>query len=419
MKSKKEAFLSDAFYILGLFGMLLSSMMAAVFPMYSSWIFSMIMLIGIILRPSKRYFNKIYFQWIMVYLAFFALSSLWALSYTNVLGLILLSLLPILIACITTMLYLCNGGTVKTIILVYFISSMIMMAYVLMHVGEFLEAGRFGSSLNEDSNATEWNANAIGMTLCYGIFAGWILFMGKGKKRLFSFAYLVLTVGILFLILMSGSRKVILMLMIPIMYFALLKKSKYRVVWITVGIAVMIGGYNLVMNYEPLYYTMGYRIEELVNILTGHETGTEDSSRRELIKYGFEWFQDRPILGYGLNCYRRLSNATSMFAGRNFYAHNNYVELLVDVGIVGLLIYYWAYIYIYIKLRTIILRIGHEDNVLSWGKILFYILVILDTALVSYYDFVECLVICILFYIIYKKEKEIHQAKLKIIKRNN
>ena len=29
-----------------------------------------------------------------------------------------------------------------------------------------------------------------------------------------------------------------------------------------------------------------------------------------------------------------------MFAGKNFYAHNNYIELLVGVGIIGLIIYY-------------------------------------------------------------------------------
>lgn len=83
---------------------------------------------------------------------------------------------------------------------------------------------------------------------------------------------------------------------------------------------------------------MGARIEEAVNILGGDKSG--DNSRVFLLLWGIDWFLEKPLLGHGINCFRVLSDQTLMFAGKNFYAHNNYIELLVGVGIIGFIIYY-------------------------------------------------------------------------------
>ena len=101
----------------------------------------------------------------------------------------------------------------------------------------------------------------------------------------------------------------------------------------------------IVMRVPSIYNVLGTRIVEMISILQGYRVPGGDVSRLLLFSYGIDWFQDSPLLGIGINNYRVLSNITYPFVGRNFYAHSNLVELLVDVGIIGTLIYYSAFFY--------------------------------------------------------------------------
>lgn len=350
MKIGKGSLFASSLYFVGLFGMLLSSMMNAIFPFYTQYAFSSFMVVGVALDSTKRCYSKKYIKWLLSFFPFFVISFIWAMAYTNALGIIIMSMVPMLLACVSTMYYLCSGGSIKAILWIYLGAAFIMGAYVLSNVGEILIGARIGSSLNEDYDTPAWNANTIGETLCYALFAGWVLFMGKGKNKLLSLAYLALAVGMLFIIFLSGSRKVVFMLMLPILYFTIFGDNRHKILWSIIAIAVLVGGYFLIMNVEMLYWTIGYRFEDLIEIVTGNSDGTEDTSRFDLAKYGLTWFQDRPIFGHGLNNFRVLSNKTSDFGGRNFYAHNNYVELLVDVGIIGFILFYWGYIYLFNQL---------------------------------------------------------------------
>ena len=107
---------------------------------------------------------------------------------------------------------------------------------------------------------------------------------------------------------------------------------------------------------------------DMWSVLTNDTSGEEDTSRVTLFQYGMNWFLDNPILGVGINNFRVLSTKTSEFAGMSFYAHNNYVELLVDIGIVGIVIYYSAYYYLYLNLRK------YNDTLSMWCKVFLFIL---------------------------------------------
>jgi O-antigen ligase len=65
-----------------------------------------------------------------------------------------------------------------------------------------------------------------------------------------------------------------------------------------------------------------------------------------MISHGWDLFLKEPVLGYGLN------NFSILFAkilGEG-YAHNNYIELLVDLGMIGTIAYYSFYAFIIGKL---------------------------------------------------------------------
>ena len=151
------------------------------------------------------------------------------------------------------------------------------------------------------------------------------------------------------------------------------------------------------MNVPSLYNVVGIRLEQtLLQIEGGNDVKVESSMfvRYGLITYGLEWFKQRPILGYGANNFRVMSDQTYEFLGMNFYAHNNYIELLVGVGIIGLLIYYWGYIVIISKS----IRIWNFYTKLALTLII--ISLFIDIANVSYYSILSQFVLCIAFILI-------------------
>ena len=61
------------------------------------------------------------------------------------------------------------------------------------------------------------------------------------------------------------------------------------------------------------------------------------NERMDMIKFGKERINDKPFEGYGLDNYRLLY---AKGGGRDTYSHNNYIELLIGVGILGTTMYY-------------------------------------------------------------------------------
>ena len=99
----------------------------------------------------------------------------------------------------------------------------------------------------------------------------------------------------------------------------------------------------LIMNVPFLYNEVGFRFE---GIVTNGEVEGSFRGRERMIALGWSLFRDNPLLGYGVNNFRALSPW-------NTYAHNNYVELLVDVGVIGTaLFYFWAVVLLRRAIRT-------------------------------------------------------------------
>jgi O-antigen ligase len=198
-----------------------------------------------------------------------------------------------------------------------------------------------------DSRATEGtSANTIGL---YCAFACIISFyLAKNEKH--KIYYLLGIVNLIFLAL-SASRKAILYMLIPIAVMQILKnrnplKIAQNILLVCIASGVI---FFLLMRTNFLYVMIGHRIESMMNGVLG--IGTTDSStstRLQLISQGMEWYSQRPISGYGLNNFRAL-RAAYFPNWSAYYAHNNYVELLVDCGLVGTIIFYSMHMDILMK----------------------------------------------------------------------
>ena len=73
----------------------------------------------------------------------------------------------------------------------------------------------------------------------------------------------------------------------------------------------------------------------LNNLITGNGVvDTSSQTRLRLIEIGLDIWKKYPIGGTGINTFY-VSSSTGN------YAHNNFVELLADIGIIGFVIYYF------------------------------------------------------------------------------
>lgn len=391
----------DFLYLIGVLLALLAEAAPGKMPVHTPEFADVLFLMYIVVSGGLPRKGNPYGTWMIVVYAFFLLSMAWGLDlWTCYWG--LRQVFVVFIGMLASYRYMkCTPDGVKNILKVYLVESFILVVFIFLNIDQFEQGVRLGQQLGDDEE-TALNSNIIAINLCYAIYCGFVIF-GQGKKNMLNRLMFVASVALfLYLILLTGSRKSLLMLAIPLLVFAFLQKSKRKgfVVLLVASSVIVVGGYA-VMNIPMLYDIMGSRVEEMFNILSGNVETGDDVSRMFLITYGIEWFKEQPLLGYGINNFRILSNNTSMFAGQNFYAHNNYIELLVDVGIIGFLIYYSCLVYIWKKLKG-----NFSDSILNkWVASLIVVRLFLDFAMVSYYSFTSNLILCLCFYAVYVSRK--------------
>ena len=102
------------------------------------------------------------------------------------------------------------------------------------------------------------------------LYAGFVLFFQGNKSKLLRVAVLAASVFVVYLILLTGSRKAIILLILPFIIQPLLNKRIGRkIMWIPIAAVVVVAGVYLIMNIPILYEAIGVRIEEAINIVNG------------------------------------------------------------------------------------------------------------------------------------------------------
>lgn len=206
---------------------------------------------------------------------------------------------------------------------------LVFLFSVLMN-GEYNE-GRFTIVIGDYIlNENVFGQISIGMA-CY-------LFYWSKRKRWKAPLINIYAIILVVLALISGSRKSLIGLVVYLVGFAVyeyppknMQRSLFKVFSVA-AVAVVV--YVLVMNVEVLYNALGSRIESLLQYLSGEDDADGSArTRMEMLAFAYRMFEDKPLAGYGLNTFR-------YFSGYGAYAHNNYMELLANIGLAGFSIYY-------------------------------------------------------------------------------
>jgi O-antigen ligase len=214
--------------------------------------------------------------------------------------------------------------------------------------------------------ATGFNPNWLAITLATGIPIAWYLVYSDTSKYL-RWINLISIPLIVFAIILTASRggfvaMLVGLAVIPLTLFYLERRIQ-RVVIIS-GIVIIM----TLIFYLPQIYP---RIEQNIDRLMGTQTAITEGSLnyREVIwRAGWQVFKQHPITGVGA---RGFSETVSghLVSGRNFAAHNAYLSVLVDTGIIGLILF----------LSMLTFAIAHNLSLSAPDRSVFIILVLTIT----------------------------------------
>lgn len=279
-------------------------------------------------RVDKSLFY--YMVWLILFCAWGVASSIWADVNNTTLDSCLLSVVQVGLISFCIICYCRDMDKFEKAI-----KALVFSGYVLC-LRFFLTVPReYWGNRMRFSNDSVFGKNSIAMTLAFAALALiWLTVttnVAKGKIIAFLSSFLFMFVAVI-----TGTKKSIIIFAIGIIIFMLCRahdiSKKIKAIIIT--IMLLLGGYLALMSIPILYNSVGYRFELMLGGLTGATTDNSTAMRMNFSAYAIEQFNSHPVLGLGLDGFRYVN----IF--EHTYAHNNYLEILADLGIVGFFLYY-------------------------------------------------------------------------------
>lgn len=247
------------------------------------------------------------------------------------------------------------------------------------------------------------NANSYGLITIYFTLLIWPVF----KRSVFLKTILLLFVSMA--VYFSGSRKVLLaagiVLLLNLIFRSKIKikkiKLKHIFLLLTVSIFIIYMGY-LFINGDISFKS--FELDSLSRLIT-----LEDSSfntRESMITIGVHLFQSKPILGYGIDNFRFISPFGT-------YSHNNYIELLISIGVIGLLFYYR----IYYKIIKLSYQKRKKNNQSAWFKLTIIVILLIINMEFAYVSINSTEIWLVLFSLLVLNERPLNYTETNSLQR--
>ena len=329
--------------------------------------------------------------WLVFFAGYSLLSSTWASSENTTAITCSLSVIQVGLIAFCIIVY-CDTEVRKSLLVKSFIISALILSvrfFVQVPISAWGKMERFGKE-------TIFGGNGPAITLAFSvILLYYACFIQNSEKKKKNIALAVMLMFSLIAFLM-GTKKglVIIVLGVGLLYISKSKNSvklvkSLIVVLLAVGIA-----YYAIMNVPILYGSIGYRVESLLSGLAGNETDLSTEDRSFMVGEALSVFKNNVILGVGQDGYR-YENSIHLT-----YSHNNYVEVLANLGLVGFVIYYSVFTYL-------LFRSWKNKKTNPLPLVLVIISMILDVAQVSYSDEITYFLLAFIIAFVPKETKNI------------
>ena len=309
--------------------------------------------------------------------------------------------------------YIDTMKDVNTVIFAYMLAGLALAIYVYAQYGsEFwslmqsatdYESGhvdRLGSNLT--------NSNTISMyTMISALIALYYVFFDRESKIRTIFC--IMAAAFCFVVSMAGaSRKSIVLLLAAFVCFWLYSSLGDRNILKQMRNVLLLVGGVIVLFWliatQPIFSAISVRMDTFFNMFRGGEVTSSEVNRSGLIDRGIAVWMDNFLFGDG--------TAASMYYF-GVYSHNNFVEILMNTGVVGFLVFYGIYpVAIYLYWRNAVAYKAQSKLAI----LLFAILVSLTACgigLVYYYERYEMILLTVTFSAIrvFNTEKTLTEAR--------
>ena len=325
-----------------------------------------------IIRKNKARVLKGYTVWYFIFSLFGLISAIWAVDSGHVVSLFSAFMRLVIISHFLRV-RVDKPEDVNRLFTIYILMTVFFGTFALRKSIEHFGIGSF--YLERLGLYDGINPNTIAISLIFSIVL-LIYFYNTVRIPRERMAIILVIVYLSVLLIITGSKKGILGLVFGVLLYKILSSTlKRKIKYILISLIVLIILWQCVMNIPFLYDAVGYRLESMFAVFgTGIVDGSTEN-RLLLIKNAIEVWSNHILFGIGLNNF----SVVQTVGGSGYYAHNNYFELLADLGIIGFLIYY-------IYPLKLVLTETRQNKTRVCLKTIIIVILFLDMAMVSYQE---------------------------------
>lgn len=328
-------------------------------------------------------------------LVFYAIAPLVSLVYTIIPAVIL-------IYCVLLVSLLFKKGELSRFVNLNVIMFVVFNGFCLLLY--FYDNQLFSDLYKRDQFSGIYNnRNVLGVVgvlfLCV-----WVVYQyGKVTS---GFWYLVQIPMVVLVVASSSVKGMIGVVLVYLLFFITtwrLKITYFRLAIVFVSVVVILMSGVADNSLERLY---GH-----LSIFTNNAERSGSSLEREwLVENGFKLFLDNSLTGVGIHNsqFYLYSPFRESYGGCGFpcggtYTHNNYLEILVSIGVFGFLLYYIPYGYVFLYLSFFLIK-EKSSSAKNTAFGLMCLTLFFDVAMVSYFSLFKSLFVVIAVFLTFEAE---------------
>ncbi len=192
-------------------------------------------------------------------------------------------------------------------------------------------------------------------------------------------SFVVILCVALMTIISTGSRKGVILSFVLLVGVCWVISSGLSLTWGVLNISLFASSSYLLYHFVP-HLTFSNRFSEMYRLFSGIRVADASLINRTLMfREGVNLWQERPLLGWGFDAFRYVSDF-------NTYSHSNYVEMLCNHGLLGFVLFYG----LHMSLLLLTLTYSFSEHLkvrlrYRWCLLLLGLLLIWDVAAVSYF----------------------------------